>query len=179
MLLVTTTGGALLVSAAPAAACSCTQPSAELLDTHDVVFSGVVTNRRESGGAGIVTLRTDRVFKADVSRRVDVVDEEPDSTCGLDAEEGDRLLVFGRLVDTEVTSNLCLIVSADDEAYDEVLADLGEGTAPSPGYMEAERRALGLTYEQFSAGRAILGALGLTALAYFVLKAWRARRRTS
>lgn len=179
VLLVATTGGALLVSAAPAAACSCTQPSAELLDTHDVVFSGVVTDRRESGGAGIVTLRIDRVFKGDVTRRVDVVDEEPDSTCGLDAEVGADLVVFGRLVDTEVTSNLCLTVTANDGAYDQVLADLGEGTAPSPGYMKAERRTLGLTYEQFSAGRAILGVLGLSALAYFVLKAWRARRRTS
>ena len=32
-----------------------------------------------------------------------------------------------------------------------------EGTEPAPGYMKAERRTLGLSYEQFRAGRAVLG----------------------
>ena len=35
-----------------------------------------------------------------------------------------------------------------------------------------------MTYDEFSAGRAILGALGLIAMAYLLVRAWRARRRT-
>ncbi len=179
VLLVSTTAGALVATAGPAAACSCVQPSLEFLETHDVAFSGVVTNRRESGDELIVTLRTDRVFKGEVTKRVDVVGGTDGDTCGLEAEDGDRLLVFGTLVDAEVTSNLCSSITAPGKAYREILAELGDGTEPPAGYLKAERRTLGLSYDQFSAGRAILGALGLIALGYFVLRAWRARRRTS
>lgn len=35
-----------------------------------------------------------------------------------------------------------------------------------------------MTYDEFSAGRAILGVLGLTAMGYGLFRAWRARRRT-
>lgn len=35
-----------------------------------------------------------------------------------------------------------------------------------------------MTYDQFAAGRAILGAVGLAVLGYLVFRAWRARRRT-
>jgi hypothetical protein len=35
-----------------------------------------------------------------------------------------------------------------------------------------------VTHDQFVAGRAILGVLGLVLLGYFVFRAWRARRRT-
>jgi hypothetical protein len=176
--LVSTTAGALVLTAAPAAACSCVQPSIDLLDTHDVAFSGVVKSLREAGDDVITTLRADRVFKGEVTERVDVVGGGEGDTCSLEAQDGDRLLVFGSMVDAEVTSNQCLSVTAPGKAYREIVAELGEGTAPTAGYMRAERRTLGLTYEQFAAGRAILGALGLTVLGYFVFRAWRARRRT-
>lgn len=176
--LVSTTAGALVLTAGPAVACSCVEASIDLLDTHDVAFSGVVTSRREPGDDVILTLRTDRVFKGEVTKRVDVVGGGEGDTCSMAAQEGDRLLVFGSMVDAEVTSNLCLSVTAPGKDYREIVAGLGEGTAPTAGYMKAERRTLGLTYEQFAAGRAILGALGLAVLGYFVFRAWRARRRT-
>lgn len=176
--LVSTTAGALVLTAGPAAACSCVEPTIDLLDTHDVAFSGVVTNRREPGDEVILTLRTDRIFKGEVTKRVDVVSGGEGDTCSMEAQDGDRLLVFGSMVGAEVTSGLCGSVTAPGKAYREIVAELGEGTAPTAGYMKAERRTLGLTYEQFAAGRAILGALGLAVLGYFVFRAWRARRRT-
>jgi len=176
--LVSTTAGMLVLTAGAAAACSCVQPSIDFLDTHDVAFSGVVTSRREAGDDVILTLRADRVFKGEVTKRVDVVGGGQRDTCAMEAQDGDRLIVFGSMVDAEVTSGLCSSVTAPGKAYREILAELGEGTAPPAGYMKAERRTLGLTYEQFAAGRAILGAFGLAVLGYFVLRAWRARRRT-
>lgn len=179
VMLVSTTAGALVLTAGPAAACSCAEASVDLLDTNDVAFTGVVTSLRESGGDVIVTLRTDRVFKGEVTKRVDVVGGGQRDTCAMEAQEGDRLLVFGAVVEGDVTSSLCGSVTAPGKPYPEILAELGEGTAPTAGYMRAERRTLGLTYEQFAAGRAILGALGLAVLGFFVFRAWRARRRTS
>ncbi len=179
VLVVSTAAGALVLTSGPAAACSCAVPTVDLLDTHDVAFTGVVAKRRQAGGEAFVTLRTERVFKGDVTKRVDVVGDEPNSTCSLEAEDGDRLLVFGQLVDGEVTSNLCSTVTGLGKSYREILGDLGEGSEPSAGYIKAERRGVGLSYEQFSAGRAILGAIGLIGLGYFAFRAWRARRPAS
>ncbi|UUZ60982.1 hypothetical protein [Nocardioides sp. B-3] len=64
--------GTLLLTSAPANA-SCAEPSADHLDTSDVVFSGVVSGLRESGDDRITTVRVDRVFKGEVTKRVDVV----------------------------------------------------------------------------------------------------------
>lgn len=144
-----------------------------------MAFSGVVAKLRESGGAPVVTFRAESVFKGEVTRRVDVVGGEEGDTCGLQPNEGDRLIVFGQLVEGEVRSNSCLAVPTAGKAGRAILSELGEGTEPSPGYMSVERRSLGLSYEQFVAGRAVLGVLGLAFLAYFVFRAWRARRRTA
>lgn len=176
-LLVSTTAGVLVLSAGPAAACSCVaMPDSSLLESSDVAFSGVVVKRREVGDEAITTVRTDLVFKGDVTQRVDVVANKQSSACALAADDGDRLLVFGDLAEGEVSSSLC--TSATGRNYRKVLAELREGAAPSAGYMKAERRGLGLSHDQFAAGRAILGVLGLTALAFFAFRTWRARRRT-
>lgn len=179
VVLLAATAGALALTAGPAVACSCVNPSADFIDTQDVAFSGVVTDRREAGDDAILTFRTDLVFKGEVTKRVDVVSGGKGDTCGLDAHVDDRLLVFGQLVDGEVTSNLCSSMAAPGKAYREITAELGKGTAPTPGYTKAARRGPGLTYEQFSAGRAILGVLGLAGLGYFAFRFWRARRRTT
>lgn len=178
VLLVSATAGGLVLTAGPAAA-SCAEPSADFLDHSAVAFSGVVADRRESGDDVITTIKVDRVFKGEITRRVDVVSRAENVDYSVAAGVDTRVIVFGDLVDGEVTSNLCSTVVGPGKAYREIVAELGDGTAPAAGYMKAERRTLGLTYEQFSAGRAILGALGLIALGYFVLRAWRARRRTS
>lgn len=178
-LIVATIVGTVLITAAPASACSCVVPSIDFLDTHDVAFSGVVADRRTPGDEAILKVRTDRVFKGEVTQRIDVVGDSSDAACGLEAKSGDQVLVFGSLVDGEVTSNLCLTVSAPGESYSQLLAELGEGAEPTAGYMRVRRGALGLTYEQFLAGRAILGVLGLISLGYIAFQVWRARRRTA
>lgn len=176
--LVAATVGALVLSAAPAAA-SCTEPSADFLDTSDVAFSGVVASRRESGDVVITTVRADRVFKGEITQRVDVVSPADEVDSSMTAGRGTRLIVFGALDGTEVTSSLCRSVTSPGTSYREILTELGAGTEPSAGYLKAERRTLGISYDQFSAGRAILGALGLSAMGYFLFRAWRARRRTT
>ena len=178
VVLLAATTGAVQLSAGPAAA-SCVEPSVDFLDTSDVALSGVVTDRRESGDDVITTVRVDRVFKGDVTRRVDVVSPGDEVTSAMTASPGDRLIVFGQMDAGEVTSNGCLSVTAPGEYYGEILDQLGEGTAPRAGYLQAERRTLGLNYEQFSAARAVFGALVLIAMGYFLVRGWRARRRTT
>lgn len=175
LLVLSTLAGALVLIAGPVAA-SCTEPSVDFRDTRDVAFSGVVTKRSQSGDDLITTLRVDRVFKGDVTRRVDVVSpaEEVDLTMTAPIEE--QAIVFADVVDNEVTSSLCMTVVGPGKFYRDILADLGEGTEPSAGYMKAERRGFGLAFEEFSAGRAILGTLGLIGLGYFAFRAWRSRR---
>lgn len=178
VLLVSCTAGALLLTSGPATA-SCAEPSADHLETSDVVFSGVVSGLRESGGDRITTVRVDRVFKGDVTRRVDVASPADEGDYSMTAVEGDPLIVFGQLDDGEVSSSLCLSVIGPDEYYYEpILAELGEGAAPAPGYTKAESRTFGLTHDQFAAGRAIIGAVGLIAVGFLAFRAWRTRRRT-
>ncbi|KRF37498.1 hypothetical protein [Nocardioides sp. Soil805] len=169
--------GAALVLTGPPAAASCAEPSAELADGSDLAFSGVVLDRSTSGGDPMVTVRVDRVFKGEVTRRVDVVSDASDDGYAIDADIDDEVVVFAQLVDDQVTSGLCTVVVGPGTYYDRVLEDLGPGTAPSEGYTQAERS--GLTYDQWSMGRLVTGVLGLAVLgvvAWRSLRAWRARR---
>ncbi len=179
VLIVAATAG-VVVTTAGASAASCAEPSADAVDTSDVAFAGVVTNRSEPGDDVITTMKVDRVFKGDITRRVDVVSPADEADLSMTAGEGESLLVFGRLDDGEVTSSLCRSVSETTPggSYREIVAELGAGTPPTAGYARAERRTLGLSYEQFSAGRAVLGALGLLVMGSIVFRAWRARRHT-
>lgn len=99
VLLVSTTTGALVLAAGPAAACSCVEPTVAMFDEmdHNVSFAGVVSQRREVGDEVILTMRADRVFRGEVTRRVDVVGVIEGASCGLEAQDGDRLIVFGWL----------------------------------------------------------------------------------
>ncbi|PUA82959.1 hypothetical protein [Nocardioides currus] len=164
------------LGAAPAAA-SCAEPSVDFLDGSDVAFSGVVTERRTSGDDLVVTVKVDRAFKGDVRRRVDVVSRAQQEDA-ITADDGDRVVVFGTLVDGEVSSNGCSTIVAPGRYYREVLADLGEGTTPPAGHLRADR-GLGLSYDQFRTGRAVLGVLGLAVMGFVAVRWWRARRRTT
>lgn len=166
----------LVLLAGPATA-GCAEPSADLIDGSDVVFSGVATELVRSGDRDIVTVKVDSAFKGEVRRRVDVV-SQTDAEDPITAATGDGVLVFGLLDDGDVTSNGCATLVAPSKAYRQVLSDLGAGTDPIAGYQKADR-GIGLSFRQFSAGRAILGVLGLSAGAFFVFRFWRARRRTT
>lgn len=179
VLLVSTTAGALVLTAGPAAACSCVGASVDFLDTHDVAFSGVVKDQRVTGDHSVLTVSADRVFKGEVTRKVDIVGEREGSACGFESQVDDRVIVFADKGDPNLTGGLCATVTAPSQSYRQLLDELGGGTEPTPGYQKAELKTLGLTYEQFVAGRAILGVLGLAVLGYFVFRAWRARRRTN
>lgn len=179
LLSIVATAGAVALSSGTAAA-SCAEPSADFLDTSDVVFSGVVSGLRQSGDDRITTVRVDRVFKGDVTKRVDVASPAGETDYAMTAAEGDPLIVFGERDGDEVSSSLCLsVVGPDEYYYEPILAQLGEGTAPTPGYLKAESRSFGLTHDQFAAGRAIVGVVGLIALGFLAFRTWRARRRTA
>ncbi|UUZ60981.1 hypothetical protein [Nocardioides sp. B-3] len=98
----------------------------------------------------------------------------------MTAVEGDQLIVFGQFEGGEVSSSLCQsVVGPDEFYYKPILDELGVGTAPAPGYTKVEGRTLGLTHDQFSAGRAVLGVLGLSVPGFVLYRMWRARRRTA
>lgn len=180
LLVVSVLAGSLALSAGPAAARSCAEPSADLADDNPLVFSGLVKGRRSSGDSPVVTVRVDRVFKGDVTRRVDVVSGAPAPSDEITARTDDPVVVFARLDGDEVTSGPCAVVVGPGTYYDRVLRDLGEGTEPSPGYTKAD--SVGLTYDQWRTGRLVLGVLGLGCMAFFAFRAfrgWRARRRTT
>lgn len=177
-LLVVTAASLIVLGAAPSSACSCAAPLAtDALDEHDVAFSAVVLGGRKVDDEAIDTMRVRTVFKGDVPRKVDVVGPELSSMCGLASELDDEVVVFGDLVDGEVTSNGCLTTVAPSREYRQLIADLGTGTEPEPGHLKAERDRPGLSYDQFSAGRALLGVAGLSVMGFFVFRSWRARRR--
>jgi hypothetical protein len=162
--------GSLALSAGPASA-SCAEPSADFADSSDLVFSGVVRDRGGGEEAPVVTVRVDRAFKGEVTRRVDVVSDGPNPSYEIDARAGDEVLVFARLRDGEVTSDLCSFVTGPYVAR--VLRDLGEGAAPSPGHTQVEQE--GLTRDQWRTGRLVLGVVGLTFLAFLAYRALRGR----
>jgi hypothetical protein len=177
VLLVSVAGGALVLAAGPSAAL-CAQPSADFLDGSDVAFAGVVVGVRAAGDDIVTTVRVDRVFKGDITRRVDVVSRSDAEDSRITEGEGDDVIVFGQLVEGEVTSDSCRTVGPGKD-HDKVSSALGDGTEPSAGYLKAERPTLGLTYDQFSAARAIFGACALLGMGYIAFRAWRARRRTT
>lgn len=166
--------GSLSLTAGPAAARSCAEPSADFAAGNPLVFSGVVRDRTSSGDSPVVTVRVDRVFKGEVTCRVDVVSDGPTTSYEITARTDDPVVVFAHLDGDEVTSGLCTVVVGPGRYYDRVLRDLGEGTEPSPGYTKAD--SAGLTYDQWRTGRLVLGVLGLSAMAFFVFRAFRARR---
>lgn len=180
VLLVSAVAGTLVLTSGPAAA-GCAEPTFEMLEgvDSDLVFAGVVTSQMQKSDDVITTVRVDRVYKGEVTRRVDVVSSAEGANYSVDARAGDRLIVYGLLEDGEVTSSACRSVPESGQYYEQLSTDLGEGTEPSPGYMKAERRTLGLSYDQFIAGRAVLGVVGLVFLGYFAFRFWRARRRTA
>jgi hypothetical protein len=172
--------GPLTLTAAPATARSCAEPSADLAGASDLVFAGVVSDRRTSGDDPVVVVRVDRVFEGEVTRRVDVVSDASTPGYEITAEIEDEVIVFARLVDEEVVSDLCRVVVGPGGSYDRVRRDLGEGTAPSEGYTQADRA--GLTYDQWRTGRLVFGVIGLSFMAFFAFRALRGRlaqRRTS
>lgn len=181
LLLGTVLLGALATITVPAAARSCAEPSADTLSAgSDLVFSGVVRDRRTSGDRPLVTVRVERAFEGEVTRRIDVLSVSSDAGDEITAQVDDEVVVFARLEDDEVVSGLCTVVVGPGRAYERVLRDLGAGTAPADGYLRAE--PAGLTYDQWKTGRLVFGVIGLSFTALFgfrAVRAWWARRRTS
>lgn len=172
--------GAVTATTAPAAARSCAEPSADLAAGSDLVFSGVVRDRRTSGERPLVTVRVDQAFKGEVTRRIDVLSVSSDAGYEITAQVDDEVVVFARLEDGEVFSGLCTVVVGPGRSYERVLRDLGAGTAPADGYLKAE--SAGLTYDQWKTGRFVFGLIGLSFMAFLgfrAVRAWWARRRTS
>ncbi|KRF00828.1 hypothetical protein ASG88_10390 [Nocardioides sp. Soil777] len=177
LMVVSVLAGSLVLTAGPATACTCAELSADLADGSDLVFTGEVEDSRSDGA--VQTVRVDEVFKGDVTRRVDVVNDI-DGTCVFEWPLGAQVLVFGNLERDEVRSSLCTSAVSTDEGYRQVVQALGEGMEPSPGYTEAD--SVGLTYDQWRTGRLVFGVIGLTLMgfvAFRAFRAWWSRRRTT
>lgn len=174
VLLAPALAGSLVLTAGPASARSCAEPSADLADGSDLVFSGVVVDRRTSGNDPVTTVRVERAYEGEVTRKVDVVSASSTPGYAVDAALDDEVVVFATLEGDEVVSDLCRVVVGPGQPYDRVLRDLGEGTAPAEGYTQAERS--GLTYDQWQTGRLVTGVLGLGVMGVVAWRALRARR---
>ena len=100
-------GGLLLVSAAPAAACSCVAgvSDAEQAANADAVFVGKLVDRREppqrpvmsSSDPAVLTFQVSRVYKGMVGERQEIVTAQSGASCGLELVGEGPFLVFGQL----------------------------------------------------------------------------------
>lgn len=141
-------GGLLLLSAAPAAACSCVAgvSDAEQAANADAVFVGTLVDRREpaqrpvmsSSDPAVLTFEVSRVYKGTVGARQEIVTAQSGVSCGLELVGDGPFLVFGqrdsggfgyRVDPGQYSAHLCggsRAISSGGEA------DLGALLAPHP-----------------------------------------------
>ncbi len=97
----------VVLSQAPAAACTCQGPSvAEAARKADVVFSGVLLGEQRNAQQVALALEVRQTFKGDVAASpVDVA--SPRDSCGLRLAEDQVYLVFARDEGRGLTSEQC------------------------------------------------------------------------
>jgi len=197
-------GGLMLVTARPAAACSCAVMSeAKKAAYADAIFVGTLTDRRIGEPTGAVTSSThmavwtfevSRVYKGTVSRRQEIATAMSGASCGLELSGPGPFLVFARRPSDAVAkswwgdrqldpghyvSHLCLGSRALSDGGEPTVGGLPPSSpapAPSPGPAPSPSPAPASS--PAPAGVAIgVGALAAVVAAALGLAALKARRR--
>ena len=132
--------GAAIVAAQPNCvfACSCRPPGTptEELGQADAVFlatvvdvnvpSGPITG---SGDSTTVTLDVATVWKGQITRTLVLTTPGSSASCGVSFEQGKAYVVYGRLSEGSLTTNLCSRTRPIADAAED-LAALGPGQPP-------------------------------------------------
>ena len=193
-------GGLMLVTARPAAACSCAVMSeARKAAYADAIFVGTLIDRRIGEPTGAVTSSThmavwtfevSRAYKGTVSKRQEIATAMSGASCGLELSGPGPFLVFARRPNDAVAkswwgdrqldpgqyvSHLCLGSRAMSDGGEPTVGGLPPSSpapAPSPSPAAASSPA--------SAGVAIgVGALAAVVAAALGLAVLKARRRAN
>lgn len=128
----------VVVTAAPAYACSCVNAGVERqVRWADVVFVGTVEQVFLPDQQRVAEVVVDRVLKGSVPERTDVETGGGGGDCGVDFLEGDRVLVFGTLQDDAVHTDICSGTGTDLHGGHPAL---GTGHAPEPGALVSSER---------------------------------------
>jgi len=171
----------VVVTAPPAAACSCMSSSvADQLDRADVVFTGTVVaptgDIEPEGGPIDVTFRVERSYKGTVDAEPVVETTSSGASCGLDTPISGPYLVFahenaGGLVD----AGLC---SGTRRLSGDVPQELGPGTVvPTAGAASAAKAATAESSDRLIAGSVV--ALSVLVVAGLLVMTQRQRRRAA
>jgi hypothetical protein len=197
-------GGLLLVTARPAAACSCAVMSeAKKAAYADAIFVGTLIDRRIGEPTGAVTSSTDmavwtfevsRVYKGTVSERQEIATAMSGASCGLELSGPGPFLVFARrpgdavakswwgdrqLDPGQYVSHLCLGSRALSDGGEPTIGGLPPSSpAPVPSPAPAPPPSPAPASSPAPAGVAIgVGALAAVVAAALGLAALKARRR--
>ena len=160
----------LVVSGAPASACSCVSASvAEHRRQADAVFSGEVLERsggRDGVGSVTYTVRVDRVFKGEVAAEQEVLSGAQSSACGIELEAAQRALFFAHSAESGSAPARLSTSSCSGTRPGGGGRGLGAGHPPTGGSTDpspAEVSAAGPGVPQ-DHGLPVLGLLGLVPL---------------
>lgn len=145
----------VVVPASPASACSCAYPQEGaddlFYDRADVVFSGVLVERREPGFSltrssadpATFVFEVDTVFKGRASARQGLLSAMSGASCGLELPEGRPVLVFAERDADGLEAGLCggsrVLEAGDSVPYDGGGPPLAGASYPSgtstPAYL--------------------------------------------
>lgn len=183
--------GAAIVAAQPTCvfACSCRPPGtpAQELGQADAVFLATVVDVnapsgpiRSSADSTTVTLDVAKVWKGQVTRTLVLITPGSSASCGVSFEQGKAYVVYGRVSEGALTTNLCSRTRPIGDATED-LAALGPGQPPEANIaVPPQLPATGTAGSAEGAGRVqlLLVAFGLLAVGSGVMISAVMRRRT-
>lgn len=131
-------------------ACSCRPPGtpAEELGQSDAVFRGTVVSVKAPSGPvtssadnTTVTFSVSTVWKGQITQTGTISTPGSSASCGVTFEQGKEYVVYGRLNEGSLTTNLCSRTGTIENATEDIAA-LGTGQPPSangqtPGQLPA------------------------------------------
>lgn len=128
--LVLVVAGGLLVTPAPAYACSCAFPRTDprLVEMADVIFTGQIIKDRSSGQVRTLTFAVDRVYKGSAEVAEEVSTHVSGASCGLEIGGSGTFLVYATGSSPQRKANLC-----GGTRPGPAPASLGPGNAPAGG----------------------------------------------
>lgn len=156
----------LLVSSAPAHACSCVMAGvSKHLRQSDAVFEGEVVEKRRAEHLQVLRVEVSRVYKGDVVEQVDVVTGSGGGDCGVTIAAGRPALFFASADKDGYGTSICAGTGTALHRDHPALADWH---APAPGTLESDAwdEAGGTSAWWWVGGFVAVGALGAAYVAW-------------